>query len=359
MNKTFMSMLILCLAQPAFAKEEIKALYVPLADHYPAIVAYEKYRSEMKEADFVIEQKKTWPALRGQFESGKTDMALIISPMAMDMFAQKPDFRWVSLIHRNGNALAVNQHMQEYLNLEAHRKDRKPSQEVADAFGKAKQALGEPSLVGVPSELATHVVILYKFLKEHGKTLGIKQGQDKDVIAVPVAPPVSPSFLKTQDEKGRPAAFEQSLPWADIVETHDYGKVAWYSKDVLEWPHGHVECIVIARDESIENKTAALKEVVYYLHKAGQDIQQAQAAGGDELKKIAALIRKHIPAHEEEAILQSLSKELDVINYVNLNIDKGGLKQVMDLAVEGGILKQAIDIDKFADEQFSTEFSVE
>jgi len=352
-------MLMLCIAPLAFAKEEIKALYIPLADHYPAIVAYEKYRNEMKEADFVIEQKKTWPALRGQFESGKTDMAFIISPMAMDMFAKKPEFRWISLIHRNGNALAVNQHMQEYLTLEAYRKDRKPSDEVAEAFSKAKQTLGEPSLVGVPSELATHVVILYKFLKEHGKTLAIGQGKDKDVIAVPVAPPVSPQFLKTQDEKDHPASFEQSLPWADVVETGGYGKVAWYSKDVLEWPHGHVECIVIARDESIKNKTAALKEVIYYLHKAGQDIHHAQQSGGDALKEIAVLIRKHIPAHEEEAILQSLSKELDVINYVNLNVDKGGLKQIMDLAVEGGILKQAIDIDKFADEQFSTQLTVE
>ncbi len=35
-------------------------------------------------------------------------MAYIISPMAMDMFAQKPDFRWVSLMHRDGNALAIN-----------------------------------------------------------------------------------------------------------------------------------------------------------------------------------------------------------------------------------------------------------
>ncbi|SEH09231.1 ABC transporter substrate-binding protein [Candidatus Venteria ishoeyi] len=359
MKKIVLFMLVSLIAQSAFAKEKVHALYIPLADHYPAIIAYEKYRNEMKEAEFTIDQKKSWPSLRGQFEAGKTDMAFIISPMAMDMFAAKPNFKWVSLLHRNGNALAINKHMEQYLTLESNRKDRKPTQAVAEAFSKAKQTLGQPTLSGVPSLLSTHTVILYKFLKDHGKTLGIRIGKDKDVIAVPVAPPTSPVFLQIQDRKDRPASFEQSLPWADVVETGGYGKVAWYSKDVLQWPNGHVECIAIARNESIKSKKAAIKEVIYYLHKAGRDIQQAQQAGRGELVKIAALIRKHIPAHTEESIIQSLSKELDVINYTNLNIDKGGLKQVMDLAIEGGIIKQAINIDAFADEQFNTQITLD
>ncbi len=32
-------------------KQVIKALYIPLADHYAGIIAYEKYRGEMKHAD--------------------------------------------------------------------------------------------------------------------------------------------------------------------------------------------------------------------------------------------------------------------------------------------------------------------
>jgi NitT/TauT family transport system substrate-binding protein len=359
MKKTTLSIMLFFLAHTAFAKEKIEALYIPLADHYPAIIAYEKYRDEMKEADFIISQKKSWPSLRGQFEAEMVDMAFIISPMAMDMFAAKPDFRWISLIHRDGNALAVNEHMEHYLSLAPERKNRKPTAEVAEAFSKAKQALGEPSLTAVPSLLATHTVILYKFLKDHGKTLGLQIGAETDVIAVPVAPPSSPNFLGVQDQQKRPASFEQSLPWADIVETEGHGKVAWYSKDVLPWPNGHVECIVIARDTSINNKAAALKEVIYYLHKAGQDIHQAQLGGEAELAKIATLIRKHIPAHSEQAIIQSLNQDLGVIDYTHLNIDKDGLKQIMDLAVEGGILKGVIDIDAFADAQFGTDITLE
>ncbi|MCP3924384.1 MAG: hypothetical protein GY714_17555 [Desulfobacterales bacterium] len=36
-------------------KKIITAIYIPLADHYPGIVAYEKYKGKMKKADYRIE----------------------------------------------------------------------------------------------------------------------------------------------------------------------------------------------------------------------------------------------------------------------------------------------------------------
>jgi NitT/TauT family transport system substrate-binding protein len=72
---------------------------------------------------------------------------------------------------------------------------------------------------------------------------------------------------------------------------------------------------------------------------------------------ITNMIRKHIPEHNEQAIIESLRPDLNVINYRHLNVDKAGLKQIMDLAVEGGILREPIDIDAFADENFATEIT--
>ena len=71
-----------------------------------------------------------------------------------------------------------------------------------------------------------------------------------------------------------------------------------------------------------------------------------------------SMIRKHIPSHNAEAIVESLNLELGVINYKNLNNDKGGLKQIMDLAVEGKILQSPIDINAFANDQFRTKITV-
>ena len=56
-------------------------------------------------------------------------------------------------------------------------------------------------------------------------------------------------------------------------------------------------------------------------------------------------------------IFGRLRADLAAINYSNLNVDKEGLRKIMDLAVEGGILQEAIDIDDFTDDSFSTEIT--
>lgn len=335
-------------------RQVIKAAYIPLADHYAGIVAYEKYRDEMKYAQYEIERMKSWPLLRAYFLSGEADMAYIICPLAMDMFREDPSFRWVSLMHRDGNAMAINEILKTQVNLPAERLDRKPAAALASALASAKTELGRPIECGVPHLQATHTVVLYKYLKDNGLTLSLGRSRNRDVVAIEVPPPQSLAFIKKNNSRSIPASFEQSLPWADVVETGHFGHVAWYSKDVLRWPHGHVECIAIARDQSIEDKEEALREVIYYIHKAGLDIEAARIEGGSAMHAIANMIRKHIPEHNEEAIIQSLRPDLMVINYRHLNLDPAGLKQIMDLAVEGGILSAPISIEAFSDSQFMT-----
>ncbi len=352
---------ILC-SQSLIANAErtnVNAAYIPLADHYAALVAFEKYRDDMKIADFNITRMKSWPLLRGYFLEGQADMAFVMSPLAMDMYRVSPTFKWVGQMHRDGNALAINDLINQHVNLPIKREDRVPDEKVANAYSQVKEMMGRPSQVGVPSLFATHMVVLYKYLKDHGKTLGIGRGNDKDVIAIAVAPPKAPAFIKRQNSKGIAASFEQSLPWADVVETKNFGHVAWYSKDVLPWPKGHVECIALASDEAIKNKHAAIKEVIYYIHKAGLDIEAARKQGGQAMVEIAGMVRKHIPEHNQEAIIQSLRIDLNVINYKNLNVEKSGMKMIMDLAVEGEILRSPIDIEQFTDSSFATKITVQ
>jgi len=338
--------------QAVQTKQSVHALYIPLADHYAALVAYERYRSEMKYADFKITQMKSWNLLRAYFNSGTVDMAYVMSPLAMDMFYENPHFRWIGLIHRDGNALAINEIINAKVNLPALRKERKPDGKVAEALSELSKENKKPTQIAMPHLLSTHSVILYRYLKEHGVSITFNNYENADVIGIGIAPPKAPAFIKKNNARATPAAFEQSLPWADVVETQGYGKIAWYSKDVMPHEHGHVECIVIATDDAIKSKKKAINEVNYYIHKAGDDIEKARLEGGESLEKIVKIVRKHIPLHTKEAIIASLDLELNVINYKYLNIDKEGLKQIMDYALEGGIIKHKIDISAFADESF-------
>ena len=338
-------------------KQTIKALYIPLADHYAALVAYERYRDEMKHADFQIEKMKNWDLLRAYFQSGEVDMAFIMSPLAMDMFNEKPHFRWIGLMHRDGNALAINDLLNEQVKVSPLRLNRKPDGKLAEAVKYYYQKNKKAIKIGMPHLLSTHTVVLYRYLKEHGLHMSKNSHDNAEVLTIAVAPPKSPAFLKSNSSRAQPAAFEQSLPWADIVETKGFGHVAWYSKDVMPWPSGHVECIAVATDNAIAEKELGIKEVMKFIRKAGQDIEQARTEGGESLEAIVRIVRKHIPIHTREAIIASLDPSLRVINYERLNVDKPGLKQIMDLAIEGGILKQGVDIEQFADTRFDSDFA--
>ncbi|WP_256717759.1 ABC transporter substrate-binding protein [Shewanella sp. UCD-KL12] len=227
----------------ASERKKIRALYIPLADHYASIIAYERYRGEMKHADFQIEQMKNWDLLRAYFQSGDVDMAYVMSPLAMDMYSENPHFRWIGLMHRDGNALAINDQLNRKVKLASMRHERKPDDKVAKALKEVFEVTGKSTEIGMPHLLATHTVVLYRYLKEHGLTMSLTPSSGTDVLAIAVAPPKSPSFIKSKSNRAQAAAFEQSLPWADVVETGGFGHVAWYSKDVMPWKHGHVECI--------------------------------------------------------------------------------------------------------------------
>lgn len=284
----------------------------------------------------------------------QTIKALYI-PLAMDMYRQKPGFRWVGLMHRDGNALAINDLLNKAVQLAPQRETRLPDDRVAKALKAARQRAGRPTEIGMPHLLSTHTVVLYHYLKKYGTSLSLTPGKQADVLAIAVSPPKSPAFLRGKSNRAQAAAFEQSLPWADIVETAGFGRIAWYSKDVLQWPYGHVECIALASNRAIATKFAAVQEVMAYIRRAGEDIEAARIEGGAAMDAIVAIVRKHIPAHTRPAIIASLDPQLRVINYQHLNIDKPGLQQIMDLAVEGGILGAPIDIDAFADERFDAD----
>ena len=340
---------------PLSSKQIVKSLYIPLADHYAAIVAYERYAKDMKYADFQLEQMKSWDLLRSYFQSGEVDMAFVMSPLAMDMYIKKPDFKWIGLLHRDGNALAINDVLNKQVGLSPLRKDRKPGKKIAAALKKIHKNSSRSTEIAMPHLLSTHSVVLYRYLKEHGIEMSLRPDDTKEVLAIAVAPSKSPVFLKSKSARAQAAAFEQSLPWADIVETGGFGHVAWYSKDVMPWKDGHVECIAIATDIALKTKFKAVLEVKMFIQKAGQDIEVARKEGGEKLEAIVEIVRKHIPAHTREAIVASLDPELRVINYENLDIDVGGLKQIMDYAIEAGIISEAIDIEVFADHRFDYE----
>ena len=83
------------------------------------------------------------------------------------------------------------------------------------------------------------------------------------------------------------------------------------------------------RQVAIADKFTALKRGITYIQRAGDDIEMG------------------------------LDAQLKVINHQQLNIDKTGLRQVVDCVVEAGLLAGSIDVDIFTDLRFDVLVTIE
>ncbi len=331
----------------------VKALYMPLADHYAGILAHHWYADDLVEADYRLERMQSWDLLRAAFRDGHADMAFIICPEAMAMFTKKPDFRWVGLLHRDGNQMIVNRDLAEKMKLEPKLKDRKPDSQLADLMRESLISDTNPIYCGIPALRATHTVVVYKYLKDHELEMSLEHGCGNSITAELIRPTQSLSFIRKRNNRSEEACMQQSLPWGSIVETRGDGQIAWYSKDVLKWPNGHVECIIIASDKALEEKRAAIMDVLKAIQKAGAHIEEIRRQDEESIQKLAAVIRSYVPEHTDAGVSAALDPESGGIRYDSLELDDnaiGSLSQIMNLAVEGGILERPINLRSFVDE---------
>jgi len=327
-------------------RQPIKALYMPLADHYAAVIAYELYRDELVYADFSLEQMNSWDLMRVNFLNQRADMAFVMAPLAMSMYQNQKSFKWVGLMHRDGSGLAITNQLASHLSLPEQANARLPTSALAKAIDNAQKTQNRV-VVGVPHIVSTHSVVLYKYLKDNHLTLGISPNDKADVYVRTISPPSSPAFLLGRSNMSHIAAIEQSLTWIETAESKNFGKVAWYSKEVVQSDKGHVECIALASNEALAHKEQAVAEVFDAIKRAGTYIEDARRQGGDSLANVVRIITKHMPSHSPEVVIRSLESTMRIINYENLDIDIVGLTQIMELAVESSVLKKAIDIESF------------
>jgi NitT/TauT family transport system substrate-binding protein len=339
---------------PASAKDAIVALYLPIIDHYPLLLSHLRYSKQMSNADFSVLQMAGWNELRQKFESGEADIAVITAPLALDMYAAKPMFQTVALAHRNGSALSVNTAFAKSMANPRERAERRPDEQFAKAAKAAFDKTGNPLNVGVPTLHSAHTLVLYKYMKDQGINMVTPKDRNGVLVVRQVPPPKSAEYLKAAGALGQGAATIQAQPWGDIFESSGTGTIAWYSKDVMKHPKGHVDCIIIASANAIKNKRAALAEVIESLHKGGAELQAAIQSDNKDLLQIATSISEvYIPGLKPDVIAKSMSKDIGAINFNDLNVDMTGLKQLQDLGMASGFQSSAVDLDKFSDRSFA------
>jgi NitT/TauT family transport system substrate-binding protein len=342
-------------AEPA--RQTVRLLYLPIADHYAALLAHGRYRGRFVHAEFVVERMDDPSLLRARFREPDVDLALQFAPLALEMYLRNPEFRWIGLAHRDGGALVANERLAASMSLAPLLADRKPSAAIAEALA-APARTGMTVNVSVAHPLVTQTVVLDTFLREHGRTLRVLSVPGRDVALTRQPPASMLAHLAREQARGDRVATLHSLPWPFIAEQAGLGRIVWFSRDVMRQPGGFVDCLALAKNDALAHKEDALREVMAAFLQAAADIEVARHAGGSTLDELAQTLRAYIPQHPEAAIRETLRTDPEVIHFRDLGIDRDGLRIIMQDAQQAGILATPVDIDAFADPRFDAPASV-
>ena len=296
--------------QSAFAEvsnsgNTINVGYLPITDHL--ILPVSHYLDNKKYKNFSINPIlcQSWDDMLLKFDMGILQAAFMLSPLAINKAQSGYPLKCILYGHTDGSVLAV----------------QKSINSVKDLQNK---------IIGIPHEKSTHSVLLYKYLKDNNIDMKTYLKLDK------VPPPLIVKHLKA----GMINGYIVAEPWGMVGIDEDVVKILEYSKNIIS---GHVCCILVVKQNLIDEHLKELKEWVKSLQNAGRFIH----ANIDMAAKIQEPYMKHIPI-EIAAIVQK-----KIISYTSLEPEKAKLKTIYDLAVESEILKKGFEIESFIDNRFA------
>lgn len=241
----------------------------------------------------------------------RINASFILAPMAMQLRADGVPVKVVYLGHRDGTALIVG--------------TDSGIEDFGDLRGKR---------IAIPSRFANQNILLHRMMK--------KWDMPYDSIELrEVPPPEHPSALRSGSIDG----YIVGEPFAAQAEMDGYGKVLYHAKDI--WPD-FISCVLVVREELIEEDRAIVQELVDGIAKSGKWLDE----GLDHRMDAAEVTAKHYYGQDPALLKFVLSKPVDRVKYTRLAPLKDDFDEIMELAVEIGVLERPIAFEEYADDSF-------
>jgi len=260
-----------------------------------------------------------WPELKESFMSGNLKAAYLLAPMAMDLAGKGVPAKIVSLGHRSGAVIMV--------------KADSPIKNFGDLKGQR---------IAIPSRFAVDHLFVRKMMKQFGLT-------NKDVELVEMNPPDMPAALFA----GSVAAYATGEPFGAVAQKAGYARPLYMTRDV--WPN-YICCVLTVRDELIQTNRPLVQKLVNHVMSAGQWLD-ASPANRDKAAEIAA--GQNFFNQDPEILKFVMKNPPDRVTYGDLRIIRGEFEELMQLALEAGMIDHPIPYEKYVDESFSRNFNPE
>ncbi len=266
-----------------------------------------------EEGSFFRSRKFTdWPTVKEALIAKEVGASFLLAPMAMQLRQDGVPIKVVYLGHRDGTTLMVA-------------KDG-PIRRFEDLRGKK---------VAVPNRYSNQNILLHKMMKERGMRFDSMQ-----IIELP--PPEHPTALHA----GTIDAYIVGEPFCGKAELDGTGRVLHFTKDI--WP-GFISCVLVVHEDTIRDMPEMVQELVTGIARSGKWLDESIEHRMDA----AEVTAKHFYFQPPELLKHVLSKPIDRVGYSRLEPLKENFDEIMELAVELGILKRPIEFLEYVDPSFA------
>jgi len=244
------------------------------------------------------------------------DATFMIAPLAMKLASDGVPVKICYLGHRDGSALVVHQDSD--------------IRSFADLKGKT---------VAIPSRFSNQNLLMYRMMKQ----TGMKPG---DIVLKEVPPPEHPVSLATRSVDG----YIVGEPHCTKAEMEGYGRVLVEMKDL--WPD-FISCVLVVRQEVIDDRREIVDELVRGIAASGEWLDEDRRTGARNRRDAAVIVGNHFYNQKPELLERVLTKDLDRVSYTNLFPPKESFEEIMDLAIEAGILPRRMSFESYCDTSFA------
>lgn len=325
-EKTKVQSLSQRIIKTASGKTRLRVAHLQITDHLLlGVVKEEIEQGFVKPKNFELETKLmgSWNPVAEAIENNEVDAAFLLAPIAMDLFAHKVPINTILLAHRGGSIMVRNS-LGEFM-------------VPCEDFFRNKSFL-------IPHKLSIHHMLSHMFFKGIGLKASLDKGEDVDVNFEVAAPVTMPQFLAKSEQM---AGFMVAEPIGSKAVNTNIARKQFMSNEL--WPD-HPCCLLVMRQEFVDNFPDSTQEFVNLLVESGRKISQ-------NVKSAAVTGVKFLDPEGKvglkEAILEKVISDPHGIRWDNLYPDIKEFEVIREyMQNELGVLKK-IDQKKFVNFRFA------
>jgi len=309
-------------------KVVIRLGHIQITDHLAlGILKHWIDKGEVSPERFILETDclPGWNPVQEKLENGEVSGAMVLAPIAMDLFAYNVPIRLVLFAHKNGSGFVRSSRFEDG-----------PFTDKAD-FYKYK-------VVNIPHKMSIHNMLAHQYLTSLGLKPGVP-GQKAINVRFEVVPPVKmPPIMKEDESVG---GFIVAEPICTRAASSGLGSMEFVSGSM--W-HDHPCCVVALRQELIESAPEAVQELTDLIVKAGRYVSEDRK-GAAEIA-LAFLDPEGKLGLSLPVLLQVLSQK-NGITMDDLYPSIEDLDKIQNYMYHDMGIGKLIDLNKFVDLQFA------